>query len=49
MPMADRWKPDGVSLADLRTPSSTIPRCVNDWGPLETAQPTCEAKAVLAQ
>jgi type IV secretory pathway TraG/TraD family ATPase VirD4 len=41
------------SLADLRRPSSTIPRCVNDWGPLGTrsgvAEPTCEGKAALAE
>ena len=41
------------SLADLRQPSSTIPGCVNDWGPLGTgsgvAEPTCEAKAALAE
>jgi type IV secretory pathway TraG/TraD family ATPase VirD4 len=37
------------TLADLRRPSSTIPGCVNDWGPLGTgdgvATPTCEGKA----
>lgn len=41
------------SLADLHRPSSTIPGCVNDWGPLGTgagvAEPTCEAKAALAE
>jgi hypothetical protein len=41
------------SLADLRQPSSTIPGCVNDWGPLGTgsgvAEPTCEGKAALAE
>jgi hypothetical protein len=37
------------TLADLRRPSSTVPGCVNDWGPLGTgdgvAAPTCEGKA----
>jgi hypothetical protein len=37
------------SLAELRLPSSTIPGCVNDWGPLGTgsgvAESTCEGKA----
>ena len=41
------------SLADLRLPSSTVPGCVNDWGPLGTgsgiAEPTCEGKAALAE
>jgi hypothetical protein len=41
------------SLADLRQPSSTIPGCVNDWGPLGTGsgvtEPTCEGKAALAE
>jgi hypothetical protein len=40
------------SLADQRRPSSTIPGCVNDWGPLGTgsvAEPTCEGKAALAE
>jgi hypothetical protein len=41
------------TLADLRKPSSTIPGCVNDWGPLGTGagviEPTCESKAALAQ
>ena len=40
-------------LSDLRRPSSTIPGCVNDWGPLGTgagvARPTCEGKAALAE
>lgn len=41
------------SLADLRQPSSTIPGCANDWGPLGTGadvvEPTCEGKAALAE
>lgn len=41
------------SLADLRQPSSTIPGCVNNWGPLGTGadvvEPTCEGKAALAE
>jgi hypothetical protein len=41
------------SLADLRQPSSTIPGCVNDWGPLGTGsgvvEPTCEGKAAMAE
>jgi hypothetical protein len=41
------------SLADLRLPSSTIPGCINDWGPLGTgiggAELTCEGKAALAE
>ena len=41
------------SLADLRLPSSTVPGCVNDWGPLGTgsgiAEPTCEGKAARAE
>ena len=40
------------TLADLRRPSSTVPGCLNDWGPLGTgdgvAAPTCEGKAALA-
>lgn len=40
------------SLADLSKPSSTIPGCVNDWGPLGTGAgvitPTCEGKAARA-
>jgi hypothetical protein len=40
-------------ISDLQQPSSTIPGCVNDWGPLGTgsgvAQPTCEGKAALAE
>jgi hypothetical protein len=41
------------SLTDLRRPSSTIPGCVNDWGPLGTGsgmtKPTCEGKAAVAE
>jgi hypothetical protein len=41
------------SLSDVRQPSSTIPDCVNDWGPLGTGsgvvQPTCEGKVSLAE
>ena len=41
------------SLADLRRPSSTVPGCVNDWGPLGTGsgvtEPTCEGKAARAE
>jgi hypothetical protein len=41
------------SLSDLQRPSSTIPGCVNDWGPLGTgsgvAEPTCEGKAAWAE
>jgi hypothetical protein len=40
------------SISDLRQPSSTIPDCVNDWGPLGTSgvvQPTCERKVSLAE
>ena len=38
-------------LADLRRPSSTVPGCVNDWGPLGSgvAEPTCEGKAARAE
>jgi hypothetical protein len=43
----------GDSLADLKQPSSTIPGCVNDWGPLGTGsgvtEPTCEGKAARAE
>jgi hypothetical protein len=43
----------GDSPADLSRPSSTVPGCLNDWGPLGTAsciaQPTCEGKAVLGE
>jgi hypothetical protein len=43
----------GDSLTDLRQPSSTIPGCVNDWGPLGTGsgvtEPTCEGQAALAE
>lgn len=37
------------SLADLRRPSSTIPGCVNTWGPFGAGEPTCEGKAALAE
>ena len=41
------------SLADLRLPSSTVPGCVNHWGPFGTgsgiAEPTCEGKAARAE
>jgi type IV secretory pathway TraG/TraD family ATPase VirD4 len=33
------------SVADLARPSSTIPRCVNDWNPLDHVTQTCEGKA----
>ena len=43
----------GDSVTDLRRPSSTIPGCVNDLGPLGTGsritEPTCEGKAALAE
>jgi hypothetical protein len=41
------------TLADLLRPSSTVPGCVNDWGPLGTGEgvvtPTCEGKAALTE
>jgi hypothetical protein len=41
------------SLANLRLPSSTVPGCVNHWGPLGTGSgmtgPTCEGKAARAE